>query len=229
MKIFVKLIVLILLLIIALAILAYYFLFSPPTDLGVKSGDGDVASAYAKNWLQAEKLTDTTGSIAGITYSGQKELTMAFTGSEISALINRDPYAYQALSNVQIKINADGTGEMSGRLDIKKIIKWIAFTHSVTEIETQIDRYHLSFNPSFYLKGKLTVVNNKITLDPQIAQIGRLVVPKNLVTQNIPAVTNFLESRLMAVPNLQVRSLNFSNGQVNLDATIPEKEFSVQK
>jgi hypothetical protein len=162
-------------------------------------------------------------------YEGKKDIKTSFTSAEITALNNSVTWVNYPVSNVQIKINPDGTGEASGVLDIKKILSWVSFTHPVAEIEAKVNEYKIGFTPSFYLKGGVNVVNNKVTLTPQTIEVGRLVIPQNIVSQNIRPVQNFIEDRINYVPNFYVRSLNLDGGKVNFDATVPEKQYSVQK
>lgn len=98
---------------------------------------------------------------------------------------------------------------------------------SSSEVESAIKKYHLGFNPSYYLKGKFTVTNNRVSIIPEIIQIGRVTIPQNLISSNLSAVTNFIEDRIKAVPNLNVRSLKLENGVVNIDATVPAKQYTV--
>jgi len=205
-----------------------YFTSGSPRDLGVKYTQADQATAYTNNGVQSVAITPSQDNPDGIKYEGQKEIKTSFTSAEITALNNSVIWVNYPISNVQIKINPDGTGEASGVLNISKILSWISFSHSVDQIKAKVEEYHIGFNPPFYLKGKVSVANNKVTLNPEIIEVGKITIPQNLVNENITPVTNFVEDRLNAIPNLQIRSLNLDGGQVNLDATYPEKEYTVQ-
>ena len=206
-----------------------YFGSDKPRDLGVTFTEADRAAAYINNGVESVPITITPDNPRGLSYTGLKEVRTSFSSAEITALINSNRWVNYPISSIQIKINPDGTGEASGVLDIPKILFWVSFTHSVKEIETKIKEYHIGFNPPFYLKGSVSVTDNKVTLTPQMIQVGRLTIPQKIIADNIPAVSSFIETRLNAVPNLQIRSFNLNGGKVNFDATVPEKELSVQQ
>lgn len=229
MKTFFKIVLFLIALLIVVPVLLFqYFFNSGPRDLGVKYTEADRATAYANNGVESLVITPAPNDTKGIKYEGKKDIKTSFTSAEITALNNSVKWINYPVSNVQIKINPDGTGEASGVLDVKKILKWIAFTHPVAEIESKVNEYKIGFNPSFYLKGGVTVVNNKVTLTPQTIEVGRITIPENLVAQNKNNVQNFIEDRINYVPNFYVKSLNLDGGKVNLDATVPEKQYSVQ-
>lgn len=206
-----------------------YLTSGSPRDLGVKYTEADRATAYANNGVASAAITSSQDNPSGIKYEGQKEIKTSFTSAEISALNNSVSWVNYPISNIQIKINPDGTGEASGTLDVRKILSWVSFTHSVGEIESKVEEYHIGFNPPFYMKGKVSVINNKVSLVPQTIQVGKIIISQNIVSENISPIENFVEDRLNAIPNLQIRSLNLDGGKVNLDATYPEKEYTVQK
>lgn len=228
MKLIKILIVLIVIVVVIPLALYKYFLSGSPRDLGVKFTEADRATAYASNGVASEVITGSPDNPSGVKYEGKKEVKTSFSSVEISALNNSVSWVNYPVSNVQIKVNSDGTGEASGVLDVRKILSWISFTHPVSEIESKVKEYNIGFNPSFYLKGNVTVINNKVTLVPQTIQVGRITIPKNIVSENVAPIEKFVEDRLSVVPNLQIRSLNLDGGKVNLDATYPEKEYTVQ-
>jgi len=229
MKTFIKIVLFLIALSIIVPVLLFqYFFNSGPRDLGVKYTPANRASAYANNGVESVAITPAPNDTKGVKYEGKKDIKTSFTSEEITALNNSVKWVNYPVSNVQIKINSDGTGEASGVLDIKKILRWIAFTHPVAEIESKVNEYKIGFNPSFYLKGGVTVVNNKVTLTPQTIEVGRLVIPQNIVSQNIHTVENFITDRINYVPNFYVKSFNLDGGKVNFDATVPEKQYTVQ-
>ena len=230
MKTIISAIVVALIIIVAAPLLVYKFVFTgSPRDLGIMFTEVDRATAYANNGVDSIAITPAAGNSSGIKYEGQKEVKTSFTSAEISALNNSVKWVNYPVSNVQIKINSDGTGEASGTLDVRKILSWVSFTHSVKEIEAKVDEYHLGFNPPFYLNGKVSVSNNRVSLTPQVIEVGRITIPQNIVNENITPVEKFATDRLNAIPNLQIRSLTLDDGKVNLDATYPAKEYTVQK
>lgn len=215
--------------IIAVLFLAFfgfkYATSSKPRDLGITYTDEDVKQSYLKNGVIAETLPKTENVNQSIRYEGKKEISFSLTQNEITALINNEKWQYMPVSNVQIKINPDGTGEVSGVLHIDRILPFVSLTHSTEEVEEAMNKYGILNNTSFYLKGKVNVINNKVTLIPTKIEVGRITIPSNLVSENIGTAENFAERRIKAVPNLFVESLSLDDGKVNFKGTMPEKQF----
>lgn len=215
--------------IIAVLFLAFfgfkYVTSAKPRDLGVTFTEEDVKQSYIKNGVIAESLPKAENINKSIRYEGKKEVSFNLTQSEITALINNEKWQYMPVSNVQIKINSDGTGEASGVLHIDRILPFVSLTHSTEEVEETMKNYGILNNTAFYLKGKVGVVNNKVTLNPQKVEIGRITIPSTFVSENIGTAENFAERRIKAVDNLFVESLNLDGGKVNFKGTMPEKQF----
>lgn len=230
MKTLLKIIILLLIIIIVGPILIIaYFSSGGPRDLGVKFTEADAQAAYEKNGVQSIALANSAGVKDSLQYQGQKEVNTSFSNAQITGMINSVKWVYKPVTNVQIKINPDGTGEASGILHIDKVLPFISLSHSTDEVEAAIKKYNFGYNPPFYLKGKVSVTNNKVTLNPEKIEIGRITVPQNLISANLAAATTFAQDQLAVVPNLKIRSLTLDGGKVNLDATMPEIERSVQK
>lgn len=106
--------------------------------MGVTYTDEDVKQSYLKNGVVAEALPKTENVNQSIRYEGKKEISFNLTQSEITALINNEKWQYMPVSNVQIKINSDGTGEASGVLHIlhiDRILPFVSLTHSTEAVE----------------------------------------------------------------------------------------------
>ncbi len=221
-------IVVALIIIMAIPVLAFVYLTTgKPRDLGIKYTDQDVITATTKNGVPSAAIVVTPGQ-EPLRYEGKQEIKTSFTSSEITAINNSNKYVYKPFSNVQLKINSDGTGEASGTLDVNKLLSLISFSYSTDEIKKAISDYHIGLNPPFYLKGQVSVINNHVTLSPQTIEVGRIKIPQSIVSQNIGYIVSFADSRLNSIPNLQIRSLDLNGGTVNLDATYPQKEYSLQ-
>lgn len=230
MKTLIKIVLFLIALAIVVPVLLFqYFFNSGPRDLGVKYTDADRVTAYANNGVESLAITPSQENKTGIKYEGKKDIKTSFTSEQITALNNSVKWVNYPVSHVQIKINSDGTGEASGVLDVKKILNWISFTHPIAEIESKVNEYKIGFTPAFYLKGKVTVINNKVSLASQTIEVGRLVIPQNIVSQNLRPVEKFIEDRINYIPNFYVKSLSLDGGKVNFDATVPEKQYSVQQ
>ena len=207
------------------ALVFFAFQSSKPRDLGITYTQENQNRAYTKNGVISAPLPQANSIEQSIRYEGKKDVSFTMTNAEITALINNETWKYMPVSNVQIRINPDGTGEASGILHVDRILPYISLSHSTEEVQKAMADFHIGGTPAFYLKGKVAVADNQVTLNPDRIEIGRIAIPGSLVSQNLQATSDFAEKRIQAVPNLFVKSLTLSNGSVSFSGTMPEKEY----
>lgn len=161
---------------------------------------------------------------------------------------------YYPYKNVQVKFNADGTGEISGNL-VKSRIPTYGQTFLAPKEAIDLVMRFLPENPSFYLKGKATLVDNKVGIfEPIRCEIGRVSLPLNLIlAQNkglinpayamdingllseISGVTgkkqiliDFVNSRLSMVEGFYAKTAHFEENKLVYKGTLPETESTVR-
>ncbi len=229
MKIIIRLVLIFILILVIVPLLLFrYFFASGPRDLGVRFSKVELESATKKDGVEAVAITPTSPSIKdSLRFEGKNEVNTTFTGAEVSALVSYQRWKYRISDNVQLKIHPDGSAEMSGILNIKNILPYISLTHSTAEVESAIQKYNIGFNPPYYLKGKLSIINNQVTLTPETIQLGKITLPQDLISKNLSSITSFIETRIKSVPNLDIRSLKLENGIAKIDATVPAKQYTV--
>src|SRR3990172_2039941 len=121
------LIVLALIAVIILALAGYIpglsnlFGANKPRDLGVTYTGQDFNSVREKSKITWETLPAGTSNSASIQFSGSHSVDTAWSSAEMTALLNNRPWNYWPISNVQMKINSDGTAEMSGIINSEKL------------------------------------------------------------------------------------------------------------
>jgi len=206
-----------------------YFFSGAPRDLGVKYTPADYTQTHEKIGTQVSPLASSASVQDSLQFSGQKESKVSLNSSEITAYLNSDKYVYTPLTNVQVKINPDGTGEVSGILNVKNFITYVSLTTPTADVQEAIDKFHISANPPFYAKGAVTVINNQVTFNISQLEVGRIPIPQNNVTENQGALNDYATKKLNSIPNLKVRSLTLTDGKANLDATVPEKVLKAEK
>lgn len=201
----------------------YKYLFSgSPQDLNQKFSEVAYASAHQKISTSVESLPSDTPLNQSLRYSGQKDIKVSLTSEEITSYLQSEKWVFAPISQVQVRINPDGTAEASGILNLNNVLPFISLTTSVEQVQKAIDKFHISGNPTFYLKGSVTVTDNRADFNIQSLQIARIPVPANYISENLNAINDFASDRMNSVPNLNVRLLTLDGGQVNLDATVPE-------
>lgn len=208
-----------------------YFSSGSPKDLGVKYSPEDYTKSNQLMSIDVASISEpVSDSIKdSIQFSGKKDINISLTSSEATAYSRADKWKYAPISNLQIKFNSDGTGEVSGTLNLANILPFISMTTPIAEVQKAIDKFHISGNPPFYTKGTVEVVNNNTTFNIQSLEVGHIPVPQKYVGENTGALNKFVTERLNSIPNLQVRSLTLSDGKVNIDASVPEKTLKIEK
>ncbi|MEI6144442.1 MAG: hypothetical protein WCP91_02495 [Candidatus Berkelbacteria bacterium] len=223
--------------VVVLVLAAGYFGFIPGVsdvmgankarDLGVKYTDADLQKGRELTGVDLQNLSGDTKTLE---FSGGKSISGEYSSSVITAMISNAKYKYYPLSNTQIKINSDGTLEAAGNFDIDKALKWSADLGGDTSFSREVVNYnsYVSNNPSFYLKGKMSVVDNQITLNISSAQISRFSAPASVINKYQGDLANFVEQKIASVPGMNIKSADFSTGALRLDATYPAVEKSLK-
>ncbi len=151
-----------------------------PRDLGIKYTQDDLKSCRSKSHVEYTSLPDSSSSSQTRQFSGQREVTAEFTSTEITATMNNQPWHFWPYQNVQVKFNADGSGEISGAL-IKERIPSYAETIGIPKEAADFAMKFLPAKPVFYVKMKAALTDNKVSVfEPQALQIGRLPMPLSL-------------------------------------------------
>lgn len=151
-----------------------------PRDLGIKYTQADLKSCRSKSRVEYTSLPDSSSPSQTRQVSGQREVAAEFTSAEITATMNNQPWRFWPYQNVQVKFNADGSGEISGVL-IKDRIPGYAATIGIPKEAADFAMKFLPANPVFYVKMKADLTDNKVSLfEPQALQIGRLPMPLSL-------------------------------------------------
>lgn len=250
MKLIGKLFLLILVLLIAVPAYFYFsFKNSNPRDLGVKYSEADFKSANAKNQVVYESLGNDVSTNVLYKTSGKRDVDTSFSSSEITAIMNGKPGVYYPYKNVQIKFNGDGTGEISGNVT-KARLPGYASAFNTPKVAVEVAMKFLPDNPAFYLKGKLVITDNKISVfDPTKFEIGRVSLPIGTlladyslvktanamdvdglvneisgVSNKKQLVINFFNSIFSNVEGFYAKDLHFEDNKLVFKGTLPEKE-----
>jgi len=225
--------VLIILAVVIVLVMVFLVIFSDKfgankaKDLGVKFSDADLQSGRSQMGVTLEDLTSEDKSLE---FSGTKVITGTYTSEMITAMISAAKYKYYPLTNTQIKIAQDGTIEAAGNFNIDKAMKWSKDlgTNKTTLNGAKIATSLISNNPSFYLSGKMTVKKNKINLNISKAKISRFNIPKFYINRYQKNLAAFVEQRISNVPNMDLSSVEFGSGAMQLNGTYAEVEKSLK-
>lgn len=225
-----------------------------PRDLGITYTETDRTAARAKSQIEYVALPAGMTIPGGWQTSGSREVNTEFSAAEITALMNNRPWKYYPYKNVQVKFNADGSGEISGILIKSRVPQYGASFGAPNEAIEFINRF-LPTEPVFYVKGKASLANNQVALfEPQVFEIGRVPMPLEMIlsfapelvkpayaldiggmTSELSKVQNkraliieFINSRLANIPGFYAKSARFAENKLIFEGTLPEKEATVQ-
>lgn len=240
MKLLLKVFLVILIIAILLPLLiAAYFGFIPwlspvfgsnqPRDLGVTYTEQNYTNTHNNFGVEVTAINSAPDVKNSLVYTGKHDVNLALSSADITGYVAAETWKYAPISKIQVKINADGTGEASGILNLDNILPFISMTTPVDEVQKAIDKFQITSNPPFYAKGKVSVVNNKASFIVQSLEIGRIPVPNHYIAENTTALNDFVTDRLNYVPNLQIRKLELVDGKVIFDGTVPDKVTKLVK
>ena len=201
---------------------------STPKDLGVRYTAQDFKNVQAIMGGNLQVLPADTPSNNSIQYFGLKHVSVSFSNEELTAIANNGKWKYRPTRDVQIKISPNGTVEMSGII-IKDNVGTVAQVYGYTADDLKSAESAIGFipgNPTFYVKGTASVVNNQISINIDELQIGKIDA-KNLITSD--QAQSIIDNGISNVPGLNIQSLTFSDGKLNFNGTMPESVSRVVK
>jgi len=148
-----------------------------PRDLGIKYTQEDLKSIRSKSQVEYTILSGNPDPSQTRKFSGSRTLKADFTSAEITATMNNQPWKYWPYRNIQVKFNADGSGEISGIL-IKGVVPGYASAIGIPAEAVNFAMKYLPADPVFYVKLKGALSNNKVSVfEPQKFEIGRMPMP----------------------------------------------------
>jgi len=192
-----------------------------PKDLGVKFTDQTYKDGLAKIGARVE--TRPAGSGADVTYSGVTNVDANFTQEELSSFITDCPGTICLIDNAQVKIHADGQVELSGVLRLDRVTNFAkALGYSDSDLEAA-KKYVNVFqtNPSIYVNGTASVINNHVSLNVAQTKIGRVWLPDSFVKGNDGIAESVLDDQLSRIPGASIQTASFENGKLNFVGTLP--------
>ena len=223
-----------------------------PRDLGVKYTEEDYKSARAKSQLEYATLPENTPITQSFQFSGTRKVNTSWNSAEMTALMNDRPWKYWPIENVQLKINDDGTAELSG-IVIKEKLEGYGIAIGVPEevVATVVD--FLPPTPTFYLKGKTSLENNEVKdFEFSSVYLGKMPLPvdtlMSLLKNSTPhptyaadpaselskykgkreAIINFINEKLSSLPGFNAKKAYFDDGKLYFDGSLSAKEATVK-
>jgi len=157
-----------------------------------------------------------------VSYSGSHPVAVSLSSEEISSLISNGEWKYNPISeDFQMKVNTDGTVEVAGLLNRTRLDGYLKAT-GFSNVLTYTSKFNfLPEKVPFYLDGALTITDNNVDLKLTSAEVGRTPLPTD--SGAVGAVKSFIQKRISGVAGMNVTSLDFSNGKLNFNGSLPSK------
>lgn len=263
MKAFKVILIILLVIVVAIVLFLGYLGYVPglsaifgsnkPRDLGVSYTEADRSSARAKSQIEYKELPANTPAEQSLVRSGSRAVTANFSSAEITALMNNRPYKDWPYKDVQMKFNADGTVEVSGRLIKSRVAGYCASIGVSKEVAEKIVQY-LPADPVYYVKSKAALSNNQVSvLEPSTVEIGRMSIPLNWILSinnrnNIAyaqgangiktelnnyngkkaKIVEYINAHLAGISGFFAKSAYFEENKLHFEGNLNETEASVR-
>jgi len=201
-----------------------------PRDLGITYTAADLKSITSKNHVQRIVLESAPNIKSSFVLKGSQAISNVFTDKEITARLGQESdWPFNPFTDVQVKIGQDGTVEASGVVRVDKLKGYAEATgvssQEIEAISKGMDKYKIpKISFPAYVKGSLSIENNKLNIDLSELYIGKIPVAKALYSQAKSAFEGFVYERLTSggYGSLSVKSLSFSNGKMSFSGNIPK-------
>lgn len=196
-----------------------------PKDLGITYTEQDYENMLTKSNIIQNEALEISEEI-GVAYDGTHDLNTNFSGQDLTALINASKWKYNPFTNVQIRINRDGTAEVSGNVNLSKFWNYVGIFGVNTSAIDQGKKAlaMLPNQPAFYAKGVAAGTDNRVSsLNVESLTIGRVTVPNNIIQENQHYLTEMADRVMSSVPGFYAKKANIENGSVVFEGQVPDK------
>ncbi|MFC1918270.1 hypothetical protein ACFLXH_06450 [Chloroflexota bacterium] len=218
-----------LIILLAIYFVAGYFLGSLPIA-------SDLLGTNKPKDLGVELSTDSA-------YQGLANLNHPTTIPELQAIVN-NPESFTSVKSsltnaeassliattempiklVQIRFGDGGKVESSGMIDVNGLEDMMGSIGASNEaINTVMDYVSNVDWMIYYVSGECSIINNRVSLDIEEIELGRISVPDSVREQldnNMGAVENYVSNALTG-QGFNIRELSISEDKVNLDLDRP--------
>lgn len=210
--------------VVGLALIGGYFGFVPgvsalfgsdqPRDLGATHTPADLETANQK--FRQQIVPPEADPNAQLRAAEIMSVDATLTPAEFAAHLE----AMHPVSDVQLKLDPNGTFEASGRIVTSRIpafARTVGFGEAdIPKVMTSINRFTLG-DPPFYLKGRGQITADRATAAFEKIELGRF---DGTTWLNDPII-QYAADLLDQVPGLEVESLTVENGNIRFKGTTP--------
>lgn len=151
------------------------------------------------------------------TFTDVQPKTFRISGQEASAFFNETAPAFWWFRQTQIKV-VDGKILTSSQLDLAGLTKAL-YSDVVGQIPIPLPE-----KANLYTEGRISILDNHISMKPEVFNIGPVALPEQFRTDETnQVVASFLDRIIGIVPGLVINKIEESGGSFDVDALIPQK------
>lgn len=197
-----------------------------PRNLGVTWTADDYTAAHAQTGVEVVAQSGSVSDKDSLVSTGSHEATVSLDSAKITAVINNNSvnWKYYPVSDVQVKINPDGSAQVSGMLHFDRLAGYAAATGANYEyIKIVQEKFFLPSQLPFYIAGTASATNNVANLNLSKVELGRAPVPANYLSDYSSQINGFFTQQLNAFPGFSVKSGTLSDGKINFEGTLADK------
>jgi len=208
----------------------YFAVFgAKPKDLGIRVTPED--SQKAREITGTEIISIMPGdNKKDFTLEGKKPIEFVMDSKELTAFSNNRSWRNYPVKNLQIKINPDGSLESSATLIIAKAMPYaMALGYSEAQIKDAMEKYNIPpVEVPIYIKGKGSVLNNKVSVNASNVTIGMVPIPGNIVARANQEAEQVLDDLIQKHSHaFNAEKVDFENGKLNFKGEVPMKEYVI--
>jgi hypothetical protein len=172
----------------------------------------------------------------------------------MTALMNNRPWKYWPIEKVQLRINNDGTTELSGAVVKSKLSGYAKAIGVPVNVADNIIKY-LPSKSAFYVKSKTALANNQVSqFDIQSVSLGKIPIPTNLLLSRLNSdminsvlaadsftselaqysgkkatIVSFINDKIRTLlPGFFAKNAYFQDSKLNFDGTLSESEATLR-
>lgn len=200
-------------------------------DLGLTASREQADAAQQKTAVAVNTLPSDAPIAGSIRYEGSMPKTYELDSSELTALaLSHARYKYFPFKNIQIRVNADNTVEISCVADTMKAFSYAtALGFAAADLEKAMTDYKIPRTTiPLYVKGSGSVTNGNVELNLNAGEVAGIPAPMGLVNEKKPQIVGILESFIKKTNGLVAKSITFKDGKVHFDGMVPERKYIVE-
>ncbi len=197
-----------------------------PVDLGIYPTAQDLTNADDKIYIKRIQIDPSLRK--EYFYSDEvHKIKENLTSEELTVWLNDRTWKHYPFTNLQVKLGTNGQAEISGNVDIKKLIGYFETIGGLTQDEISQIKSHipLTGNPAFYLDLIGNINQNQVSLTINKAKLGALTIPQSIVAPNTVRLVEFIQDKVLIEPSISFDTLTPQDGTLKVVGTLPDTEY----